>query len=190
MKPTRSIFGFMVLWGLAPAFIHAQASDIPKGCRQDGPLLACAVAATISPLRSDANVVSVEASISLQVSNTGKLPIVVLAPAGDAAFLPSKGTVISDWTKYRGIPQCGGNPRDCLANKNFLPLRLEQGNIANVTVTMQRNVPVEAVQRMADAETATFSGSIVVVDGDGRLSQLSLSLPVLSLDNGLRHGSR
>jgi hypothetical protein len=124
------------------------------------------------------------------VSNTGKLPISVLAPPGDAAFLPDKGTVISDFTKFRGLPQCPGVARNCLADKNFLPMRLEQGNVANVTVTMRRDVPLEAAHRMADAESATFSGTIVVVDGDGRLLQLSLSLPVMKLDNGLARNSR
>jgi hypothetical protein len=178
------------LLGLTLCPRAVRADDIPKGCRQDGPLLACVTSATISPLRSDANVVVVEASLSLQVSNTGKLPISVLAPPGDAAFLPDKGTVIAEWTKYHGIPQCGGPARNCLADKNFLPLRLEQGNIASVTVTMTRNVPLEAAHRMADAESATFSGSIIVVDGDGRLLQLSLSLPVMKLDNGLARNSR
>jgi len=184
------MIGIVALLGSGATLLHAQSPEVQKGCRQDGPLLACAVSATISPLHEDANTVSVEASVSLQVSNTGKLPIVVLAPPGDAAFLPDKGTVISDWTRYRGIPQCGGPARNCLADKNFLPLRLDQGNIANVTVTMQRNVPIEAVRRMVDAESATFSGNIVVVDGDGHLQQLSLSLPILKLDNGLTRSAR
>ena len=188
MKRVCATVSALVCVVFSPSTLHAD--EATKGCRQDGPLLACVMAATISPLSSDANGVKVEASLSLQVSNTSKLPIVALAPPGDAAFLPDKGTVISDWTKYRGLPYCNGIPRDCLANKNFIPLRLDPGNIVNVTVTMSRSVPLEAAHRMSEAESATFSGMIVVVDGDGRLLQLSLSLPVMKLDNGLARSSR
>ena len=172
-----------VAGALFVATCMAQPMDVPKGCRPTGPLLACAVHASISPLSSGATV-TVEAAISLQLTNTSKLPVSVFYPAGDAAFLPDKGPAINNFTVVHGMPACG-NPTQCLADRNFRPLRLDPGNSANVTVITKRYLPIENVQRMASAGNAMLSAVLYVLDGDGHLSQQSLSLPVLDLDNGL-----
>jgi hypothetical protein len=165
------------------AMSSAESMDASKGCRQTGPLLACAVHAAISPM-SRGESVTVEAAISLQLTNTSKLPVAVFYPGGDSAFLPDKGPVINSYTAVQGMPSCG-NPIACANDPKFRPLRLEQGNSANVTVTMRRSLPVENVQRMASATTAMLTAVMYVVDGDGHLAQQSLSLPVMDLDNGL-----
>lgn len=164
---------------------QAPAAEPPANCRDYGAVLVCAMHVSITPLNMGPSV-RVEGSVALQVRNSTRLPVRVFFNdrTDIGSIAPDRGPVLSGPVAAVGLPICRAG-KDCLLDRTFAPLSLSPSSTANVILTLTRDLPIEVVQHMALATSASFTGSFEIVDGDGQFSKLSLSLPVASLDNGL-----
>lgn len=163
----------------------ARAQEQKENCKQDGTITICAVHASISAESRSGQSLEIDASLSIVISNNGSLPITLFASYDNAAFLPDRGPEIAGVLQVRGLPSCNSTPQSCLSSSAFVPLRLAPHSDSNIEAHVSERLDRDNVARIASAKTVVFSGDIYVLDADQHLSRMSISLPVLSLDNGL-----
>jgi hypothetical protein len=154
-------------------------------CMMNGTLKICALNASLSVMDKN-NDPDIRADITIRLTNTGKTPVALFAFAGgDAMFLPDKGPAIAAYTSVFGVPFCNNGVSECAKSRELPTLLIRSEGSATFGVKTSNRFSMENAKRMAQATSATFSYSIGVLDEDRKGYAISLSVPVLMLDNGL-----
>jgi hypothetical protein len=127
------------------------------------------------------------ADVALEITNQSRLPVKLFFPQQKASLFPDKGSPIEGRLQMTGLSECwgGGAIERCVGDRRLSLITLGPGNSMNTVATIEQAVAIENARRTASATAARLSATLGLIDGDDRPWQIPVSLPPLSLDNGL-----